>query len=174
MPTIKGPVEIRILGVDPGFDRIGVAIIEGARGKETLVFSCCIETLRAESHEKRLAHLSLELNKIIKKFNPKVLAIEKLFFNQNRNSALKVAEGRGVILSVASGYGLQAFEYSPQEVKASVTGYGKASKKDIEFIVSKTMKIPVIKSKRLDDEFDAIAVALTHSLKGAVFSYPQK
>ena len=174
MPTIKKLAGVRILGVDPGFDRIGVAIIEGARGKESLVFSCCIETKRAESHEQRLAHLSLELNKIIKKFNPNVLAIEKLFFNLNRNNALKVAEGRGVILSVASILGLKAFEYSPQEIKASVTGYGKASKNDIEFVISKTMKIPAIKSKRLDDEFDAIAVAITHSLKGRTFAYPQK
>ena len=177
MPTIKpatgnwqlatGP---KIMGIDPGFDRVGVAIITGARGKESLIFSCCLETSKKDAHEKRLAQISGEIIKIIKKYKPSVLAIEKLFFNKNINTAIKVAEGRGVILGAASRCGIKVFEYTPQEIKMSVTGYGNASKDDVAFIISKTMAVPKTKNKRLDDELDAIAIALTHSLKK---NYPQ-
>ncbi len=162
--SIQMQTNKKILGIDPGFDRVGVAIIEGPRGKEKLLFSCCIETLRKDAHEKRLAYIAQELEKILKKFKPEVLAIEKLFFNQNKTTALKVAEGRGVILSIASQYGLDAYEYSPQEVKMSITGYGKAEKDQLAFIISKTVVLPEVKKKRLDDEFDAIAIAITHNL----------
>ncbi|MFZ3020455.1 MAG: crossover junction endodeoxyribonuclease RuvC [Minisyncoccia bacterium] len=153
-----------ILGIDPGFDRVGVAIIGGQRGREELIYSSCIETKRTDAHEKRLSFIADELRALIKKYKPNVLAIEKLFFNVNKTNALKVAEARGVILSVASESGMSIFEYSPQAVKMSITGYGKASKGDLEFIIKKTVSIPKINTKRLDDEYDAIAVAITHSL----------
>lgn len=163
-----------IMGVDPGFDRVGVAVINGERGKEKLLYSSCIITSRRDSHEKRLYAISKEIRKIINGLKPEVLAIEKLFFNLNKTNAIKVAEGRGAILSLAGEFGIDVFEYSPQEIKLGITGYGKASKNDIEFIIGKTMDLDIKKEKRLDDEFDAIAVAVTHSLRKGSIHYPHK
>jgi crossover junction endodeoxyribonuclease RuvC len=163
-PSKKIIQEKLIFGIDPGFDRMGIAIVGGERGKEKLFYSSCIETSKKDSHEKRLAFIAAELREVIKKFKPKILSIEKLFFNLNKTNALKVAEARGVILSIAAENGIEVFEYSPQQIKASITGYGKASKDDLEFIITKTVLLPKTNRKRLDDEFDAIAVAITHNL----------
>ncbi len=155
--------ENRIIGIDPGFDRVGVAIIEGARSKETLLHSFCIVTNRKDTHAERLGQIAREIKKTIKEFEPKVLCIEKMFFNQSTTSALKVAEARGVIIAAAAEAGLPVFEYSPQEVKIGLTGYGKADKHQMMALIPRMIKMPDTKKKRLDDEYDAIAVALTHS-----------
>jgi len=162
----------RIAGIDPGFDRIGMAIIEGERGREKLVYSCSIITPRKEKHEKRLVFLAREVKKIVKKFKPEMFAVEKLFFNQNITNALKVAEARGVILLIAGEFGLPVYEYSPQEIKATITGYGKAQKKQLMLLISKIIFLPTKRDKMLDDEYDAIAVALTHSAYKNSY-YPQ-
>lgn len=146
----------RVLGIDPGFDRIGIAILD----KEKAVFSCCIETDRKSSHEKRLLRIGEELEKIIKKWKPSDLAIEKLFFNQNTTNALKVAEARGVILLEAAKAGLNVYEYSPQAVKIAVTGHGRADKRAVERMTRKLVTLDEV--KKLDDELDAIALGITH------------
>ena len=147
-----------VLAVDPGFDRIGVAIVE----KNKLLFSCCIETNRKLLHSERLLEIGEGIRKIIKKWKPKDLAIETLFFNQNTTTAMKVAEARGVILYEASSAGLEIFEYSPQAIKIAVTGYGKADKIQVEAMVGKLIKLPKSDKKRLDDELDAIALGICH------------
>lgn len=161
-----------ILGIDPGFERLGIAVVGGERGKEKLFYSSCITTPRTDSHDKRLLKLKREIQSVIDNFSPTILSIEKLFFNQNRTNALKVAEARGVALSLASENGMEVFEYSPQQIKSSVCGYGKAKKGDVKFIILKTLDIPEKNKKRLDDEFDAMAVAITHNLSGSGV-YPQ-
>ncbi|MEK7186790.1 MAG: crossover junction endodeoxyribonuclease RuvC [Patescibacteria group bacterium] len=147
-----------LLAVDPGFDRIGVAIF--SKGK--LAFSSCIITNRKLSHAERLGEIGLAIKKIINKWKPKLLAIEKLFFNQNITTALKVSEARGVIIYEASRLGLETVEYSPQEIKIAVTGYGKANKKQVEAMVRKLVSLPSRKKPWLDDELDAIALGITH------------
>lgn len=146
----------RVIAIDPGFDRVGVAVIE----KNELLFSTCIETDRKLPHHERLLTIGEEIKSVIKKWHPGTLAMEKLFFNQNTSTALKVAEARGVILFIAAEAGLDVFEYSPQEVKIAVTGYGKADKWAIETLVRKLIKFP--SKKVLDDEIDAVAVGITH------------
>jgi len=148
----------KVLAVDPGFDRIGVAILD----KEKMFFSACIETNRKIPHAERLLQIGTEIRTIIKKWKPKSLAIETLFFNQNTTNALKVSEARGVILYEASLGSLEIYEYSPQAIKIAVTGYGKADKIQMESMVKKLIKVPETASKRLDDELDAIAVGITH------------
>ncbi len=154
------PVSKIVLAIDPGFDRIGVAVLE-KQTKEVILFSECISTSPKDTHENRLEKIGLRIREIIIEWNPRDLAIEKLFFNQNTTSALKVAEARGVILYEASLGGLEIFEYSPQAIKIAVTGYGKASKSQVESMVE---KLVVLKDsiKRLDDEMDAIALGITH------------
>ena len=148
----------KVLAIDPGFDRIGVAILT----PEKVLFSDCIETNRKLPHEERLLDIGSRVRKIIKKWKPSSLAIESLFFNQNITNALKVSEARGVIIYEAMQARLEVFEYSPQAIKIAVTGYGKADKIQMAMMVRKLVRLPKKSSKRLDDEVDAIAVGITH------------
>lgn len=150
----------RVIGIDPGFDRCGVAILERKSGKEKFLFSTCIITNPKDSHETRLRVLGEELSSIIKKWGPTHMAIEKLFFNINARTALKVAEARGVILYEAALTGLEVYEYSPQDVKIAVTGYGKANKSQVETMTLRILGLET--APKHDDETDAIAVGITH------------
>lgn len=153
---------VRILGVDPGFDRLGVCVIEKEGNKETLLFSTCILTSKKDSFEVRLGAIGKELQVILAEHKPDELAMEKLFFAKNQTTAINVAEVRGVILYLAHVHGLSIYEYSPPQVKVAVTGYGKATKDDVAHMVPKIVKLEKT-VKLLDDEVDAIAIALTHS-----------
>lgn len=153
---------VRILGIDPGFDRMGICVLEKQGSAESLVYSACIETSKKDSFEARLAHVGKELERVLVEFAPHELAIEKLFFAKNQTTAINVAEVRGVALYLCHLKRLSVHEYSPPEIKVAVTGYGKASKTDISLMVPKILGIP-LSTKLLDDELDAIAVALTHS-----------
>jgi crossover junction endodeoxyribonuclease RuvC len=155
------PVNNIVLAIDPGFDRVGVAILKRS-SKEEVLYSDCITTSTKEKHQERLSKIGTGIKKIIKDWHPDTLAIEKLFFNQNTTSALKVAEARGVILYEAELNGLEIFEYSPQEIKIATTGYGKATKDQVESMVLKLVDIKDNKKRRLDDEMDAIALGITH------------
>lgn len=148
----------KVLGIDPGFDRVGIAILE----KDVVLFSKCIETNRKDPHEKRLLEIGESIRGAIKKWKPDCLAIEQLFFNQNTTNALKVSEARGVIIYEASCAKLDVYEYSPQAIKIAVTGYGKADKTQVKNMLQKLVKIPFSKARKLDDELDAIAVGITH------------
>jgi crossover junction endodeoxyribonuclease RuvC len=150
----------KVLAIDPGFDRIGVAVVSKDDSKEKLIFSKCILTNKKEIHSRRLEQIGLEIKEVIKKHKPDFLAIEKLFFNQNTTSALKVAEARGVIMYEAELAGLEICEYSPQEIKIAVTGYGKAGKNEVE---SMTLRLLSMKTApKFDDEMDAIAIGICH------------
>jgi crossover junction endodeoxyribonuclease RuvC len=153
---------LRILGIDPGFDRLGICILEKEGNKETLLHSSCVITDRKDAFEKRLTALGTELEAVLRKYKPDELAIEKLFFAKNQTTALQVAEVRGVILYLSHLHKLSVHEYSPPQVKVAVAGHGKASKGDIANMVPRILKIPADKDM-LDDELDAIAIALTHS-----------
>lgn len=153
---------IRILGIDPGFDRLGVCILDKEGNKETLVFSTCITTSRKDTFEKRLLQLGEELETIIKNYSPQELSIETLFFTNNQKTIITVAEVRGICIYLAYKYGATLFEYSPPQIKLAITGYGKATKEDIATMVPKILKQPLL-INTLDDEIDAIAIALTHS-----------
>lgn len=153
---------IYILGIDPGFDRLGVAILEKKQGEEKLIFSTCVITNKKESFEERLFQIGNDLEKIIKKHKPNHLSIEKLFLTSNQRTVMHVSEARGVCVYIAKKYNLKIFEYSPPEIKLAVTGYGKSDKNAVSLMVSRILKIKT-STKMIDDEFDAIAVALTHS-----------
>jgi len=165
--SMKQEAGSKTLAIDPGFDRVGVAIVVKENNKEKLLFSKCIETNRKDIQAKRLEQIGLEIKKIIKKWKPETLAIEKLFFNQNVKSAMRVAEARGVIIYEAVCAGLEIFEYDPQEIKLAVTGYGKAAKTEVQNMAMRLLGLST-KSK-YDDEADAIALGITH-----LASYKQK
>lgn len=150
---------MRVLAIDPGFDRLGVAIIERVSGKETLLHSTCLTSERGTPLPERLASLGVALGDIIKKYQPTDLGIETLFFNKNVKTAIDVAQARGMVLYLAKSAGCQIHEYSPQEVKVAVTGYG-ASDKTAVFSMVKRL-IGGVPEKAHDDEYDAIAVGIT-------------
>ena len=150
---------MKVIGIDPGYDRMGVAVLEKIDGKETCLFSTCVETEKTETIAERLAQLGNELTDIIATHHPTVLAIETIFFNKNIKTAIAVAEARGVILYLAASHHLPVFEYSPQQIKVAATGYGASNKDAVTDMVKKFVNN--IPDQALDDEYDAIAVALT-------------
>lgn len=152
---------VRILGIDPGFDRLGVCILDKTGAKEVLIFSTCITTSKKDEFSKRLYDAGIQLEKIIATYKPQELAIETLFFTTNQKTIITVSEIRGVCLYVAEAFRLVVYEYSPAHIKLAIAGHGKATKEDISIMVSRILKIDVGKTV-LDDEIDAIAVALTH------------
>jgi crossover junction endodeoxyribonuclease RuvC len=153
---------IRILGIDPGFDRLGVCFLDKEGSKETLVFSTCITTSRKDSFEKRLVIIGEELGKLLDTYKPQELAIETIFFTNNQKTIITVAEVRGICIYLSHKNNATVFEYSPPQIKLAIAGHGKASKEDIAIMVPKILKQPLL-INTLDDEIDAIAIALTHS-----------
>ncbi len=153
---------VRILGIDPGFGRLGICVLDKERDKETLVFSTCIETSKKESFEVRLQTIGKHLEKIITKYKPKELAIETIFFTTNQKTIITVAEVRGVCIYIAQSHGIFIHEYSPPQIKLAIAGHGKATKEDIAHMVPKILTKQV-QNGLIDDELDAIAIALTHS-----------
>jgi crossover junction endodeoxyribonuclease RuvC len=151
---------MRILAVDPGYEKMGVAIIEKELGKEVLVFSECFKTSRENPPHERLCALGKEIERIIDEFKPKALAIEKLFFTDNQKTAMRVSEARGIIIYEAVRANLSIAEYTPLEIKVAVTSYGRSSKDQVKFMVEKLIKIG--KTIKEDDEYDAIALGLTY------------
>ncbi|MFA5751315.1 MAG: crossover junction endodeoxyribonuclease RuvC [Candidatus Paceibacterota bacterium] len=151
---------MRILGIDPGYERLGIAIVEkNTSGKEIVVFSECFKTNPKLSFEERVFLIGERVVEIIEKFKPKVLSIETLFLTSNHKTVMRVSETRGVIIYEAKKAGLKIFEVSPPEIKTAVAGYGKADKKQVMKMVKLLVKIE--NSKTSDDELDAIAIALT-------------
>ncbi len=149
-----------VLAIDPGYDRLGVAVIKEENGKSTLLFSDCITTDRKNVHEKRLGIVGETISKLIQEWSPHSLAIEELFFSKNQTTALLVSQALGVIIYEATRSAVEVFYYKPIEVKVAVTGYGRSDKTHVTDMVSRLIKME--KKPKLDDEYDAIAVGLTH------------
>lgn len=151
---------MKILGIDPGYERIGIAIIDKNKGeKERLIFSECFKTSAKISFEERLLLIGQKIGEVIKEYKPEILAIETLFLNTNQKTVMHVSEARGVIIYEAMKNGLGLFEATPPQIKIATTGYGRADKKDVLKMVRLLIKID--KNKKSDDELDAIAIALT-------------
>jgi len=150
---------MRVLGIDPGYERLGVAVLERDGSSEKLLYSTCIETDKQDSLPDRLQVLGDELEKLLVEYQPEYVGVETLFFNKNQKTAVAVAEARGVVLYLAKKHNCEVLELGPQEVKVAVTGYGKSDKKAIFDMVKRLVKN--VPEKALDDEYDAIAVGIT-------------
>ncbi len=154
---------MRILAIDPGYDRLGIAVVEGDASRPTLVWSDCVIPEKG-AREERLACVSRAVASAIQKHAPDALAIETLFFSINKKTAIGVAEARGAILSAAGLASLPVVEYSPQQIKNAVTGNGGADKGAVARMIPKLLSLP--KKKRLDDELDAIGIGITALASG--------
>ena len=159
---------MRILGIDPGYERLGIAILEKNKNesKERVIFSECFKTSVKLDFSDRLNLIGQEAKKVIKKFKPEVLAIETLFLNTNQKTVMRVAEARGVTIYEATLAGLDIFDATPLQIKMATTGYGRASKEQVMKMVNiliETNKNKIYSPERRtsDDELDAIAIALT-------------
>ena len=150
---------MRVLAIDPGYERVGIAILEKQHQKEICIHSECFTTLQETSFNNRLFEIGTHIRDVIKKYSIDALAIEGLFFSKNTKTALQVSEARGVIIFQASDSNIPIFEYTPNQIKVAVTGYGKASKKDMQNMVYKLISLK--DKKRKDDEIDAIAIGIT-------------
>lgn len=187
---------MKILSIDPGYERLGVAIIEiggdggvtksgaqtsgGAKNttpavgnkKEVLLFSDCITTSPKLPHHKRLLLIGESVAELIETWQPDELAIEALFFNDNQKTAILVAQAFGVVVYGAARKNIPVFSYTPLQVKVAVTSYGRSNKEQVQSMVERLIDITTAKSRRtggvkkakiLDDEYDAIAIGLTHA-----------
>ncbi len=156
-----------ILGIDPGYDRLGLAIIEKPqRGKEIVVYSNCLQTSSKSSIYDRLKEVGEVISDVLDKFKPDCMALENLFLSANQKTAMRVAEARGIIIYEAVKRNIPIFEYSPMQIKSAITGDGSSDKARIIKMVQLLVILP--NKKALDDEYDAIAVALTHSAINAI------
>ena len=151
----------RILGIDPGYERLGVAVLEKSKTgkKERVIFSECFKTSAKLNFNERLLLIGKEVKNVIAKHKPEILSIETLFLTTNQKTVMHVAEARGVVIYEAIKADLKIFEASPPQIKIATTGYGKADKEQVMRMVK--MLVNIDNSKNSDDELDAIAIALT-------------
>ncbi len=152
---------MRILGIDPGTGIMGFGVIEvGAKGVLALVDAGVITTPAHTAHDERLKDIYESLTDIIKTTQPDVCSIEKLFFTRNITTAMTVAEARGVAILAAAQAGLPIEEYTPPQIKQTLTGYGKADKKQVQEMVKLQLQLKTV--PKPDDAADALAAAITH------------
>ncbi|MDP2593031.1 MAG: crossover junction endodeoxyribonuclease RuvC [bacterium] len=164
---------MKILAIDPGYERLGIAIIEKEKGgKETLLYSECFKTSAKDAHAKRLGQISKKISETLNVFPSEALAIEELFLNTNQKTAMKVSEARGVVIAEAARAGLPVFEYTPLQIKVAVTGYGRSDKKAVISMIEKLINLSLDK-KPQDDEYDAIATGLTFFATQRAYSVRQ-
>lgn len=147
-----------ILGIDPGLATTGYGIIIKRDGDFLVVNYGTIDTAPDEKFADRLEKIHNELNKIIKKYKPEILAIEDLFFFKNLKTAIKVAEARGVILMTGIENNLKIKEFTPLQIKQALTGYGRADKNQIQQMIKIILKLK--DTPKPDDAADAIAIAI--------------
>ena len=149
-----------ILGIDPGYAIVGYGILEYSNNHFTVIHYGAVTTPAGMPFNRRLQLIYDELDVIISKYKPDVMAIEKLFYNTNAKTVIDVAQARGVIVLAAQKHGLEIAEYTPLQVKQSVVGYGRAEKKQVIMMV--TTFLGLKEAPKPDDTADALAIAICH------------
>ena len=150
-----------ILGIDPGTATTGWGLIEKNGKDYQLVKYGCVITQSNKKLSKRLLEIFEQINSIIKKNNPSVVAVEQLFFFKNSKTAMAVSQARGVIMLAIEAQGKEFFEYTPLQIKQVMTGYGRADKKQVQNLVKSELKMKEL--PKPDDAADALAVALCYA-----------
>jgi crossover junction endodeoxyribonuclease RuvC len=152
---------MRILGIDPGMAIVGYALLDYTDNKYTLEASGSVQTDKNKTTSERLLEIYNDLSVLAEQYKPDYASIEKLYFFRNQKTIIPVAESRGVILTVLQKYNIPITEYTPIEVKQVLTGYGRATKKDVEQMVKYNLNCEEL--PKLDDTVDAIAIAICHT-----------
>lgn len=151
----------RIIGIDPGYGRMGWGIIDVVGSKRVYVAHGCVETPASDVFLKRLGTIHKVLKHIITTYKPTHSGVEDLFFAKNAKTAMKVGQARGVILLTLFQAGLPVAEFTPMQIKQALTGYGNAEKAQIQYMVKTELHLKEIPKQ--DDAADALAVAITVS-----------
>lgn len=146
---------MRVLAFDPGYERLGVAVLE----KDALLFSDCLRTSAKLPFPERLRELGDAAAGLLKQWEPSAVALEEIYFEKNAKTAMQVAQVRGMLAYLAASHGVVVYQYTPAQVKVAVTGHGGSDKAAVALMVPKLVSIPP--RARLDDELDAIAVGIT-------------
>src|SRR3989338_4570222 len=152
---------MKILGIDPGYGRMGFGCIETHKTGWNCLGVGVLTSHKGEKFERRLSDLQKDLEALLNEFNPDIMAVEKLFFAQNTTTAMRVAEARGVALCAVGTRGIEVRELTPAQVKKAVTGNGRADKRAIQMMVKTLLGLP--RAPRPDDAADALAIALAAS-----------
>jgi crossover junction endodeoxyribonuclease RuvC len=146
-----------ILGIDPGIERTGYALLNQDKAGVSLITCGCIMTSKNDSTAQRLVEINSDLTEIIKKHKPEIMAVESLFFQNNAKTAITVGQARGVAVFTGQKLGLSILDITPLQVKIAATGYGKADKKQVQEMVVRLLKLKKI--PKPDDAVDACAIA---------------
>ncbi len=152
---------MRIIGIDPGYAIVGYGILDYEANKFRVVDYGAITTEASMDMFLRFQSIHRDLNALMEKYNPEFMAIEELFFNSNKTTAINVAQARGVLLLSALNHGAQIFEYTPLQVKQAIAGYGKAEKKQVQQMTKLLLNLNEI--PKPDDTADALAIAICHA-----------
>lgn len=153
---------MRIIGIDPGTGILGFGVVDVNKGKFTLVTAGAVRTPAHTPDDERLEEIYDGLTDIIAETKPEVMSIEKLFFARNVTTAMAVSQARGVAILAGRKARLPIAEYTPMQIKQTLTGYGKADKKQMQEMVRLQLNLKVV--PKPDDAADALAAAITHSL----------
>lgn len=153
---------LRVLGVDPGFGRTGLGIVDVTGGESVHVWHSVIETDADTAFVERLAAVRNDLIETIRRFSPQVACVESLFFQSNAKTAMKVGMARGVIMLALADAGLPIIEVTPGQVKQGVAGWGNADKQQVQEMVARLLKLKEI--PKPDDAADALALAMVGGL----------
>lgn len=150
-----------ILGIDPGYAIVGYGVIEYKNNHFTVIDYGAILTDAHTPFNIRLEKIYDELTSIIQRYKPVAMSVEKLFYNNNAKTVIDVSQARGVIMLAAQKNGVEAFEYTPLQVKQSVVGYGRAEKKQVQEMTRRILALD--KVPKPDDTADALAMAICHA-----------
>lgn len=157
---------MRIIGIDPGTGILGFGVVDFSKGKTRMVTAGVITTPAHTPIDERLEEIFDGLTDIIAETKPEVMSIEKLFFSQNVTTAISVAQARGVAMLTGRRARLPIAEYTPQQIKQTLTGYGKADKKQVQEMVR--LQLGLSEVPKPDDCADALATAITHAMMSRV------
>ncbi len=152
---------MRIIGIDPGYAIVGFGVLEYNKARFSVVEYGAVTTPADMDFNQRLCEIYSDLCYIFDKYKPDFLSIERLYFTSNQKTAIAVAQARGVTLLAAKQRGIEIFEYTPLQVKQSVTGYGKAMKKQVQEMTKRILDLDEI--PKPDDTADALAMAICHA-----------
>jgi crossover junction endodeoxyribonuclease RuvC len=147
-----------ILGIDPGYGRVGYGAISVSGPNLALITYGCITTTKAWTQPRRLQEIAKTIRRLLKTIHPDLVAVEKLFFAKNARTALGVSEARGVITCTVQEAGYPTVEFTPAEIKLAVTGHGRAEKRQVQLLVERLLKIK--ESIASDDAADALGIAI--------------
>ena len=154
---------MKIIGIDPGLETTGVSVLEVKGNKFKPLYCDCIITKKDKSVTDRLSRIFHSIDSVIKKYLPDFLAIEELFFSVNAKSAIKVGQARGVCILAGSLNSIDVYEYTPLQVKQAIVGYGRATKKQIKYMLKSILKLEEGYLPKKDDAWDALAICICHA-----------